>query len=132
MMTNEEFWAAIEQCETMLAAITILLGQIKESRAPETGNSPEAVEAQLSNRPAQRIPGYNVDRVDVGAGMDQAYKFGYTSPEHQTVTEYALMRHARGEEDGAQKTALGGGISLTAWYAILACAITTAEQEARS
>jgi hypothetical protein len=128
--TDEEVWAAIGRCEIMLAECAALLGQIKQSRAPEL--TPGIPGTPLSNRPAQRIPGYNVNRVGVGAGMDQAYKFGYTSPEHQTVTEYALMRHARGEEDGAQATALGGGISLTAWYAILAAAITTAEQEARS
>jgi hypothetical protein len=69
-------------------------------------------------------PGVNVDAIDVEAGMTRAQRFGYDSPEHQMVIEYALMRHRRGEEDGAQRTALSGGIDLTSWYAILASAIT--------
>jgi hypothetical protein len=38
------------------------------------------------------------------------------------VAGYALRRHARGEEDGAQQSALSSGIDLTSWYAILAAA----------
>jgi hypothetical protein len=69
------------------------------------------------------VPGYNVDKVDVAAGQRRAAQSGYGSPEHQMVVEYALWRHARGEEDGAQKSALSGGIDLGSWYAILAAAI---------
>lgn len=72
------------------------------------------------------VPGVNVDRVDVAAGMTLAARFGYDDWESQTVVEYALMRHRRGEEDGAQRTALGHGIDLTSWYAILAAALAGA------
>lgn len=72
-------------------------------------------------------PGYNVDPVDLGAGLRMARMMGYTSPEHQMVVEYALSRHSRGEEDGAQRSALSGGIDLTTWYAILAAARASAQ-----
>jgi hypothetical protein len=71
---------------------------------------------------AALVPGYNVDIVDVAAGMEQAATFGYDSPEHRMVVEYALMRQARGEEYGAERSALSGGIDLTSWYAIKSAA----------
>lgn len=74
------------------------------------------------------VPGYNVDKVDIAAGIDLAVSFGYNSAEHRAVVEYALMRHRRGEEEGAQKSALNGGISLTSWYAILAAALAAGEK----
>lgn len=73
------------------------------------------------------VPGRNVDWVDVGAGMRLGAAFGYDDPESQMVLEYALMRHRRGEEDGAQRTALSHGIDLTSWYAVLAAALAAAE-----
>jgi hypothetical protein len=69
----------------------------------------------------------DLDHVDVAAGVQLAVRFGYGSPEHRMVTEYALMRHARGEEEGAQRSALSGGIDLTSWYAILAAALASAQ-----
>lgn len=72
------------------------------------------------------VPGENVDKVNIAEGMKLAAHFGYDSPGYQMVVEYALMRHARGEEDGAQRSALSGGIDLTSWYAILARAVVTA------
>jgi hypothetical protein len=71
------------------------------------------------------VPGYNVDIVNVAAGIDQAIQFEYDDLESLMVIEYALMRHARGEEDGAERTALSGGIDLTTWRVILAAAIAT-------
>lgn len=68
------------------------------------------------------VVGVNVDRVNIAAGMARAVNLGYDGSEHQMVTEYALMRFGRGEEDGAEKSALSGGIDLTSWYAILAAA----------
>lgn len=73
------------------------------------------------------VPGYNLDRIDVAAGMAQARAFGYDDPESQMVVEYALIRHARGEEDGAERTALSGGIDFTTWRVCLAAARATAE-----
>lgn len=75
------------------------------------------------------ITGVNVDPVDLTAGLELAAALGYNSAEHQMVTQYALMRHARGEEDGAQQSALSGGIDLTSWCAILAAAITAAQRQ---
>lgn len=72
-------------------------------------------------------PGVNVDKVNIQAGLTLAARFGYESAEHQMVVAYALRRHARGEEDGAQRSALSGGIELTSWYAILAAALAGAQ-----
>ena len=72
---------------------------------------------------AALVPGYNLDKVDVAAGKARGATLGYGDAKSQMVIEYALMRHARGEEDGAQKTALSGGINLTTWYVVLATAI---------
>lgn len=68
------------------------------------------------------IPGWNVDRLDIAAGLKMAARLGYGDPQTQFVAEYALMRRARGEEEGAQQTALSGGIDLTSYFAILAAA----------
>ena len=67
-------------------------------------------------------PGVNVDRVDVAAGLRLGAQFGYDDGQSQMVLEYALMRWRRGEEDGAQRTALSHGIDLTSWYSIIAAA----------
>lgn len=72
-------------------------------------------------------PRPNVDKVDVAAGVAEAQKAGYTSPEHLMVIEYALMRHLRGEEEGAERSALSGGIDFTSWRRILAAAIVAAQ-----
>lgn len=79
-------------------------------------------------RPGLKV-GWNVDRLNIKAGVDRAATLGYDSSEFQLVAEYALMRHARGEEDGAEKTALSHGIDLTSWKIILANAIVSAEEE---
>jgi hypothetical protein len=71
-------------------------------------------------------PGVNVDKVDVAAGLREAAGIGYASGEHQMVTEYALMRWARGEEDGALRSFLSGGIDLTSAYRIVAAAAAAA------
>jgi hypothetical protein len=68
------------------------------------------------------IPGVNADELDIQAGLDQARRMDYGHWKYIMVAEYALMRHAKGEEKGAQDSALSGGIDLTSWYAILAAA----------
>lgn len=73
------------------------------------------------------VPGHNVDKVDIAAGLALAVRFGYDSAEHQMVVTYALQRRARGEEHGAEQSALSGGVDLTSWYAIKAEAIVAAE-----
>lgn len=80
------------------------------------------------------VPSWNADKLDVAAGMAAAVQFGYGTQEHQMVAEYALMRHARGEEDGAKKSAISGGIDLTTWRIILAhamAAVTAGEDANR-
>jgi hypothetical protein len=68
----------------------------------------EDIEAELaklqrvaSDHLVPRTLGLTVDAVDVAAGSRRACQFGYDSPEHQMVGEYALMRHARGGRAGA-------------------------------
>lgn len=72
-------------------------------------------------------PGVNSDKLDVQAGLDMAMRLKYVHWSYQMVAEYALMRHCRGEEQGAQDSALSGGIDLTSWYAIVAAARAGAE-----
>lgn len=76
----------------------------------------------------QLVAGVNIDQIDVGAGLRKAAELGYDDATAQMVTEYALMRHGRGEEDGAEHTWLHQHPrDLTSWKVILACAITAAD-----
>ena len=87
-----------------------------------------------SGRPTKRIPGYDVDRIDVAAGLRELTACGYDDPHTTMVIEYALQRHARGEEAAAQKGAIDRsfhGISLTCWFRVLAAARAHAEYTAR-
>jgi len=68
-------------------------------------------------------PGSNIDPVDAGAALERAAALGYGDETSQMVIGYALYRHARGEEDGAEKTILSHGIDFTAWRVILAAAV---------
>ena len=82
------------------------------------------------NRPSQRVPGYNVDRINVAAGLRELATIGYTEPKTRMVIEYALMRWARGEEEQAQKGAIDRsfhGINLTCWLRVLAAAMAGAQ-----
>lgn len=78
-------------------------------------------------------PGVNVDRLDIAAGMTKAAELGYTRPTDRMITEYALQRHRRGEEEGAKRTWLGYyPRDLTSFTIILAHAITSAQEERRN
>jgi len=68
------------------------------------------------------VPGWNVDKLDIAAGVREAAVMGFDDGEAQMVAEYALQRWARGEEDGAIKTARAGGIDLTSLYRMVAAA----------
>ncbi len=84
----------------------------------------------MTNRPTQRIPGYNVDRIDREAGLRELTACGYIQPETVMIIEYALARWARGEEEQAQRGAIDRsfhGISLTCWLRVLAAARAHAE-----
>ncbi len=74
----------------------------------------------MDGRPLE--PGVNVDRVDVAAGLAEGVRAGYGSAENRMVVEYALMRWARGEEEGAFASFLSGGVDLTSAYRIVAAA----------
>ena len=71
-------------------------------------------------------PGVNVDALDVEAGLAMARQHGWIANGNDLMlVDYALKRHARGEEDGAEKTWLGhfGNASLTGWKMVLAAAL---------
>jgi hypothetical protein len=69
-------------------------------------------------------PGVNLDHVDVKAGIRFAATLGYTSTMDMMVVNYALMRWARGEEDGAEQTWTSYfPHEFTQWRMILAHAI---------
>jgi hypothetical protein len=71
-------------------------------------------------------PGWNVDRIDVAAGMRELQSFWPDVPATTfMVIEHALMRWARGEEAAAVRGAIDGdfhGIDLTSWLRVLAAA----------
>lgn len=76
-------------------------------------------------------PGINVDRVDIAAGLRAAAAAGYGDATAQMVAQYALQRHARGEEAGALATWRSQfPRDLTSWYMILATAVATADKTA--
>lgn len=81
------------------------------------------------------IPGVNVDRVDVQAGMRALVECGYpaTETERHMVIAYALRQWARGEEEAAQRGAIDKsfhGIDLTSWIRVLASARAAADPTA--
>jgi hypothetical protein len=78
------------------------------------------------------IPGVNVDRIDVAAGMRALVECGYPASEveRHMVIQYALQRWARGEEEAARRGAIDKafhGINLTSWIRVLASARAAAE-----
>lgn len=69
-------------------------------------------------------PGVNVDPVNIAAGLQEAASIGYDDGVAQMVTTYALQRHQRGEEDGAEATWLSQyPRDFTSWRRILAAAV---------
>lgn len=77
------------------------------------------------------VPGVNVDKVDIAAGLDAGTEMGFDSAEDEMVTEYALARWARGEEAGAEATWLRyHPHDLTSWRVILAAAVASANASA--
>lgn len=72
------------------------------------------------------ISGYNVDRIDVAAGLRELVACGYDdSMETREVISYALQRWARGEEEAAQRGAIDKsfhGIDYICWLRVLAAA----------
>jgi sugar phosphate isomerase/epimerase len=82
---------------------------------------------------AKLIPGHNLDRVDVAAGLKALKDCGYDDMHTVMVIEHALMRWARGEEDAAERGAVDRsfyGIDLTSWYRVIAAARAAGEKAA--
>lgn len=77
------------------------------------------------------IPGHNVDRINIAAGMRELIACGYIeSIETRVVIEYALQRWARGEEESAQRGAIDRsfhGIDLGSWIRVLCAARVEAD-----
>lgn len=87
------------------------------------------------NRPTARVPGHDVDRIDVAAGLRELKVIGYDEPRTVMVIQYALMRWARGEEEAAQRGAIDRsfhGIDLTCWVRVLAAARAGGETAAKA
>jgi len=80
------------------------------------------------------VPGHNVDRIDVAAGLRELAAAGYTHPYTKMVIEHSLMRWQRGEEAEAERGAIDAsfhGIDLTGWRRVLAAARASAEVAAQ-
>ncbi len=76
------------------------------------------------------IAGYNVDKVNIDAGMEELAECGYSEPHTRMVIQYALARWARGEEEQAERGAIDQafyGISFTCWRRVLAAALAGAK-----
>lgn len=79
---------------------------------------------------ARAEPGYNVDKLDIAAGLRELVLCGYTDEHTRMVIQYALQRHARGEEEAARKGAIDKnfhGVNFTSWNRILAAAMAAAQ-----
>lgn len=90
------------------------------SAEPLTGLRPRTIDGK------PLTPGVNVDAVDIEAGIAMARQHGWiTNGNDLMLVDYALRRHARGEETGAEKTWMGhfGSHSLTGWRMVLAAAL---------
>lgn len=84
-------------------------------------------------RPSLRIPGHDLDHVDVRAGLAMLLQTGYNEARTVMVVEHALARWARGEEDAAERGAIDTsfhGIDLTSWRMVLAAARAGGERKA--
>jgi len=77
------------------------------------------------------IPGENVDRINVCAGLRELALCGYDDTHTSMVVQHALMRWERGEESQAERLAIDKnfyGIDLGSWLRILAAARADAER----
>ncbi|OHU47257.1 hypothetical protein BKG82_26750 [Mycobacteroides chelonae] len=75
------------------------------------------------------VPGVNVDKVDVAAGLRELALCGYKDAKTRTVIEYALQRWARGEEQAAERGAVDQsfhGVDVGSWRRVLAAAMSAA------
>ena len=77
------------------------------------------------------IPGRNVDRIDIDAGLAELKACGYSDERTTMVVDFALARWRRGEEAAAERLATDSdfyGIDFTCWRRVLAAALAKAVQ----
>ncbi len=73
--------------------------------------------------------GYNVDKINIEAGINMLKDLGYTDERTIVVINYCLLRWSKGEELRAQMMATDEdfyGIDLTSWLRVLSAAIKEA------
>lgn len=90
----------------------------------------DPVVLSVGRKPISPVPGYDVDHIDVAAGLDALFECGHDDPNTTMVIEHSLMLWARGEEVSAQRKAIDRsfhGIDLTSWYRVLAAAMAKGE-----
>ncbi len=78
------------------------------------------------------VAGYNVDALNIPAGIAELAACGYNERKTAMVIEYALRRWARGEEEAAERGAIDKsfyGIEFTCWRRVLAAAMARAQLE---
>lgn len=84
----------------------------------------------MRNKPISPIPGYNVDHVNIDAGMRELNACGYDDDVEcieniRMVIHHSLQLWARGEEAMSQKKATDQdfyGVDFTSWTRIIAAA----------
>jgi hypothetical protein len=122
------YWALARDKRTAYKLLLyLIMGKLTEAWSDEDARrrEMEAPRPRPSLGVTRRTPGYNVDRVDVVAGLRELAACGYTKAETVMVIEYALMRWARGEEEAAQRAAIDHsfhGIKLICWIRVIAAA----------
>lgn len=90
------------------------------------------------------VPGVNVDKIDVAAGLKALEGLGWSrteDPNTFVLIEFCLMRWKRGEEEQAENQAIAlheedpaqraAAIDLTSWRVVLASAMAAATPDKR-
>lgn len=75
------------------------------------------------------VPGYNVDKIDIEAGLRELTDCGYDDMYNRMVITYALQRWQRGEEAAAERAAIDTsfhGIDYTSWRRVIAASMAAA------
>ena len=70
--------------------------------------------------------GYNVNKIDIEAGLRELERCGYDDPYTTSRIHHALVRCSKGDELEAYSAAIDislNGIDLASWYRVLSAAI---------
>ena len=134
----------IDECTITPESIQAILDDYSEFRAPEQPSEADEPEERPVLRVGSflgpKVPGYNTDKINPTAGLLMLQKLGW-DPQRQPNTfmliDICLNQWRRGEEDKAERKAIGQGesdpvileacIDLTSWRAVLAAAMAGAE-----